>query len=627
MRRDGTTRRSLTDLASGSGRKGERLVWYGLILLGLAAFVLLQVRLLRPVYLINDDWSMYSIMSGAYSGTPEAHIMYMPYPLSWLMTELYRAFPGVQWYGVILYGSQLVCLLLILQRVLRYCTSRAGKALGCVTAGCLFVLIDLWSMSVVQFTLISAGCAGTAIFLFLTSDAGGQGIRGFLKDNIPTFIAFCLALCIRMEVMAMMMPIAGMIWLGKWLAEREPAGGRRKQRTAEEAARQRSRARERAGCFFGFAGVLAFLALVLLGIHAGTYAVQPWRDTMTADFRRSQLWDYHGWPEYADYADRLEALGIDEESYGYLQNNIPFVGYGLDVEDWNALAQLSTEAYNDGYTLPMKLAHGLSVSWQSLLDPEMRPLNTMMAAFYVLTLLLILARRRWKALYVYAALLAGRMCAWLYLLLEGRFPSRLPQSFFVAESIVLLGIVLRFGLLRWEGFQERKGPERRRIGIIWGAGLLLLLAAALHNVYTVRDQVEAVRLNEADWQGLKDYCASHPDQLYLWYGGSDTLNRYCDSVFDAGENRYQNFLFTGSVYCIHPVTLEKMEQYGITDMSRLPEAVVSREDIRFIFAEGRLQEDSPVVTFYRRLYPELKVVKTDSFSTPQVQYEVFQFRK
>ncbi len=638
-------------------KRKENLLWYGAFFLCLAAFVYLNIRVLRPVYLINDDWSMYSILSGAYSGTPEAHIMYIPYPMTWLLSRLYTLFPGVQWYGTVFYGSQLVCLFLVYQRVLRSCRTFLGKLLGSFVTACLFVIINLWTMSVVQFTLIAATCAGTTIFLFLTSQDGGKGTKGFLRDNIPTFITFVLAINIRMEVMGMMMPIAGMIWLGKWGtwrgqgSEEDLFPARAKGSHKEPKSAQKLLTKENAARFFGFVGVLAVLAGLFLGIHAGTYARQPWRDIMTADFRRSQLWDYHGWPDYDKYADRLEAMDIDREMYGYIQNNIPFVGYGLSVEDWNELAAIGTEAFNDGYTFPMKIAHGLSVSWSSLLDGDLKPLNTMTAFFYVSVLLLILFRRRFDALFVYGTLAAGRMFAWLYILLEGRFPSRLPQSFFVVESIVLMAIVLQFGLVRLpERLSGRKQPAGGEPGTfqtamkeevlpaksaawrylcygIWGLGLLALGLAAVHNVYTVKGQVEQVRENEADWTGLKDYCAAHPDKLYLWYGGSDTLNRYCDSVFDAGENAYQNYFFAGSVYAFHQVSLDKMEGYGITDMDQLPEALVSDRGLYCIFAKDRLTEDAPLVTFLKRLYPDLTYRVADSFQTEHVTYQVYEFKK
>ena len=66
-------------------------------LLLLAAFYAMELLVIKPVDGINDDWGMYSILSGAYTGTPDAHVMFFLYPLSWLLAKLYTcgaAFPG-----------------------------------------------------------------------------------------------------------------------------------------------------------------------------------------------------------------------------------------------------------------------------------------------------------------------------------------------------------------------------------------------------------------------------------------------------------------------------------------------------------------------------------------------------
>ena len=56
----------------------------------LAAFYLFLLLFIRPVDGINDDWGMYSTLSGAYTGTPNAHVLFFLYPLSWLLCRLYQ---------------------------------------------------------------------------------------------------------------------------------------------------------------------------------------------------------------------------------------------------------------------------------------------------------------------------------------------------------------------------------------------------------------------------------------------------------------------------------------------------------------------------------------------------------
>ena len=45
----------------------------------------------------NDDCLLEALLSGAYSGTPEAHDVYHMYPLAWIIAFFYRIFPSVPW--------------------------------------------------------------------------------------------------------------------------------------------------------------------------------------------------------------------------------------------------------------------------------------------------------------------------------------------------------------------------------------------------------------------------------------------------------------------------------------------------------------------------------------------------
>ena len=50
----------------------EILIFPALLIL----FYVLEIFYLKPVDGINDDWGMYSTLSGAYTGTPDAHVLF-----------------------------------------------------------------------------------------------------------------------------------------------------------------------------------------------------------------------------------------------------------------------------------------------------------------------------------------------------------------------------------------------------------------------------------------------------------------------------------------------------------------------------------------------------------------------
>ena len=66
--------------------------------------------LFSSVYMVNDDTAMASFASGAYTGRPSAHLVFIGALPGIVLGELYRTLPNVSWYGVLLLASQAFCL-------------------------------------------------------------------------------------------------------------------------------------------------------------------------------------------------------------------------------------------------------------------------------------------------------------------------------------------------------------------------------------------------------------------------------------------------------------------------------------------------------------------------------------
>ena len=81
-------------------RTASPWMWRLFFLVLLILFYCLELFFIRPVDGINDDWGMYSILSGAYLGYPDAHVMFFLYPLSWLLCQLYKLWSFIPWYGL-----------------------------------------------------------------------------------------------------------------------------------------------------------------------------------------------------------------------------------------------------------------------------------------------------------------------------------------------------------------------------------------------------------------------------------------------------------------------------------------------------------------------------------------------
>ena len=61
-------------------------------------FMLLSVRY-DFYYDLNDDTAIRDILSGIHSGSPSAYSIQMLYPLSWMLSMLYRLMPSLPWFA------------------------------------------------------------------------------------------------------------------------------------------------------------------------------------------------------------------------------------------------------------------------------------------------------------------------------------------------------------------------------------------------------------------------------------------------------------------------------------------------------------------------------------------------
>ena len=106
--------------------KTEKIISFGLFFIFLAV-----VFLMIPVtYAINDDTAMRDIASGAMSGTPDYHLVFVKAALGALLSAVYRYFPGIDWYGLVWMGLVILSAALILWKILSICEKRGRNLLA-----------------------------------------------------------------------------------------------------------------------------------------------------------------------------------------------------------------------------------------------------------------------------------------------------------------------------------------------------------------------------------------------------------------------------------------------------------------------------------------------------------------
>lgn len=368
--------------------------WRLLFLSFLTAFYLVEILWIKPVYGSSDDWNLYSTLSGAYLGYPEAHVPFFLYPLSWLLSSLYTLCSFIPWYGIFLHGVQIACLYAIYQRSLqiwrRHNSSgsfvKPALALLCI----LFLIVNLHAFSITQYTTAAGLAAAAALFCFITTRTAVSA-GAFLKGNIPAFIFAWISYCMCRDISCLLLPIAGMLWLSKWVN----AYRNGYDKTAYK--------------LLGSALILAAGMGLLYGLDAAAYAEQTWKDFRQSSHYREQAADFYAPSKYEEPAAKPQAR----------LNNI-------------LTGMITAFFYEDG----------------------IQPANVAAFLLIAAALLLTLLRRNYSALFVYLLYLAGRTASWALVLYDGHAPKQIIRTLITVDYMVLLGLLLAFNLLKLESLRR-----------------------------------------------------------------------------------------------------------------------------------------------------------------------------
>ena len=566
-----------------------------LFLLLLITFYALLLFFIKPVDGINDDWGMYSILSGAYTGTPDAHVMFFLYPLSWLLAKLYTLWRFIPWYGLFQHAVQILSLYTIYRRILRIRRRHNPQAALWPSALSVFLLlffiVDLNVLAEAQYTTTAGLAAAAALFCFTTSRINQPHV-GFFLDNIPTLLLAWVSFSMRQQIFYLMLPMAGMLWLSKWIIA---ARNKYEGTTAK---------------LLGFALLLCLGMGLLWGANAAAYSSDEWSDFRKINHYRERVGDFYGWPEYEECADDLRALGLDEEAYMYRRSGAPHIGYDMSVTEWKQMHDIARQCYLTRVSLKERLKN-VAVSAVNVFfyQEGMQPANLLTGLLLLLTPVLIFIDRNASALFVYLMYLFGRSVSWGYVLYEGRFPKRIVQPLITVDFLILLGILLAFNLLP-------SGNRRRYYAL-----LPLLGCLSLFSVYaTHRDIAENYRIHEETWEELREYCRSHPDNFYIWTYGSGTLEHFYETPFGRGQDAYQNFIYTNWGVVCNPNTQKKLADQGIGSFGR---DVVDSGHVYFILQEAPYNEEHPVIMYFRHTY-QAGLSIADTFTAGDTTYMVYQ---
>lgn len=445
-------------------------MWFRLLGSVAGAFLLLVVRTSAyPLYYAaNDDYIMTMMLRGAY-GTADGILVYPLYFFSEPLRLLYRWFPGVAWFPLVLlflFGCSFSVFFFLAANI------RAPFAVLSGVMGCL-VLLELECTMLFTYTVVAFLCAGSGIALLIgtlfSHPYTARRMRGL------TLCSACLlaaGVCIRKESAFSALAVFAPVYMAGLLHRRQTG----KRLVAAGIA-----------VLVGCAGLVGANALIFRS-HT------EWTEYLAYNKVRTQIMDYR----HADISEAQKA-GVNLS-----ENDLQTLYQGI-YEDKSVFSTETLRALGNAIPLTQKYKLDLSSTY----DKPWLIFELAGTAAVVFFLLLFSPRRRgyWKR---YISVLA--VCGGLFftLLLTGRTLSR------VTFPVFLLTVVALFMCSPVLSFRMKKlSPNKRRVFFLGVSALLCTVA-----VLMIRAQILPLqKSNQTEIKTLSApvlaYLDNHPDTVVL----------------------------------------------------------------------------------------------------------------
>lgn len=529
--------------------KIEKKKWWCAIALIIVTGIAIVLR--PPVFYLNDDVTMRSILSGAYTGTPDGHAVYMQYPLTGFLAILYRVAGGVPWLEVFFTLCIVACMILLASRF-------EQPVIGCLFAVVLFVPFCLY----MHYTLVAALLAGTAVFLLATG-----------QKRICPLVLFLLAYMIRSQVGYLSLPFVACAMVWQVVIAPEKAW---KQQIID---------------WIKYSGVLLGSMAVCLLINSACYSSPEWKEYLAYNDSRTLLYDYTDFLSTDKYREEYAAYGMTAEEYAILTSYDTMLDGSLDAVKMQEVAQAVSLGMEQDTSF-LQQVKDCVLKYYNQIRYSDAPYNYIWMIAYVLLAVGFLICRKWLPLLILTILGVGRSSIWMYLIWKGRFPERVSLSLYIMELMILLGMGI--WLVRRDLFKRTEvgaigestetentivndtmkadvtevaetvrdsGLLTKRVkGCAIAVLLVILVFFACYQWKATTAKVQYQAGVQREWNMLKNYCEEDRDRLYL----VDVFSvvEYAGMQY---EKDAENMMLLGGWMSAGPLANKRFAELGFSD--------------------------------------------------------------
>lgn len=557
------------------------------VFLTVAVYAVLMKKCFCWSYAAVDDIFMREFLSGSYTGTPDAHAIFVLYPLSFFIKCGYLVTTKLDWYGLTLTSVNFLCVFLVQYRLWNKGQSIKGKLFHLFAGYFIITAVGVEVLTRFTFTTVSAVTGGTAIFWYATAGKKNDGSEKFLDIIVLTgllFFTYCLRSTLLLAVIAML-AIVFLFRLKSWKQLWEFSIWK--------------------------TPVIALLCIILVYLcNNVAYSSVEWSNYQAFNTYRSEIQDYSGMPSYEENKNFYQELGLSEAERDSIQEYAYILPSHMKLDTWRILAEKGTETLEGRESRKMKLERVQKLLKSEMLFPVYTTIHRYIILFLFLLCMVLCITKQWKNVaYLFSGMFMW-LLLWSYLAYQGRLPER------VGISLHIIGFLFVAGIM-YEVF-----PQLSRI---WKRVLLTALSLGicfgmLQSVSLAKENGEKYYTRNLGYRNLAEYCRSHSENLYFFEVHSFTP--YSDFFTIKAPGTYSNYMRLGDWMSYSPHYEKKLQKHGITDVL---EAIMERDDVYIVSRADRTMGYVKSVLSNRFGSISWKII--DTFHTEEFDFYVYKFQK
>lgn len=502
-------------------------------------------------YDLNDDVLIKDIVSGTYTGTPDAHSIQMLYPISFLISLFYRVIPALPWMGIFLCGAHGLCFYLIAKRSLTFVKSVKNKVCLLFIETVLILTLFLWELVMVQYTITAALLAACACFLVFSSERKDK-VSDFWKEQIPAILLVILAFNVRSEMLLLMCPFIALTGILKWSEEKEIL------------------AKENWKKYLGLIGMIAVGMILSLLVDAVAYSGQDWKIFRDFFDARTKVYDYTWYPDYEQAEDFYRDLGVTPAKYELIENYNFGLDESIDAELlWSIADYAEATGVKESFVSKMKGVVA-DYKWRTFHETD-SPYNFLVLTTYGMVIALAVVFKDKSIIWKLPLMVVFRTIPWMYVIWADRVPNRISHPLYYIEFVILCAWMLTYV----------RNPKRSLVvaAVLLGVYALIHLPAAWQNVETEMQRRECIN---AAIKELDVYAKQNPGNFYYIdvYSSVD----FSEKMFEDVDNSQKNYDILGGWASGSPLQKQSTASYHEDKLSRAE--LLLQDNFYFVCEDG-----------------------------------------